>query len=162
LGLWKVYIKFQRASKLAESSATVLWDKIKPKVNSLDAWDDEDNEDDIVDNLSMAVNSSALIRELDDIHHNPESGCSILHMQTTSFCRIPPAINGMRLVDVCKTMTGSAFQYQRLRLKFVPAHYRFSQCDSLETIVINDIVGMKVYDWYHTHYEMAESYVHVA
>ena len=37
-----------------------------------------------------------------------------------------------------------AFQYQRLRLNFVPSHYGFSHCDSLQTIIVDDIVGMKV------------------
>ena len=64
--------------------------------------------------------------------------------QAASYSRVPPSISGMRLVDVCKTMTGSAFQYQRLRLNFVPSHFGFSHCDSLQTIVVDDIVGMKV------------------
>ena len=65
-------------------------------------------------------------------------------LQTASYSRVPPSISGMRLVDVCKTMTGSAFQYQRLRLNFVPSHFGFSHCDSLQSVVVDDIVGMKV------------------
>ncbi len=169
-GQWKLFIKFQHPNKRsASSSSNVLWDRIKPKISSLeDAWDDDLDDDaagtgggggDEVDRFSSAVESSSLMRELADIDHNSESECSILHITSASFCRIPASINGLRLVDICKTMTGSAFQFNRLRLKFVPAHYRFSHCDSLETVIINDIVGMKVYDWYHPSYEMCEGYV---
>ena len=58
-----------------------------------------------------------------------------------SYSRVPPSIGGMRLVDIRKTMTGSAFQYERLRLNFVPSHYGFSHCDSLQTVVIDGKVN---------------------
>ena len=87
------------------------------------------------------VNGRLLPRcnEPSDIHIK-----SCIFLQTASYSRVPPSIGGMRLVDVCKTMTGSAFQYQRLRLNFVPSHFGFSHCDSLQSVVVDDIVGMKV------------------
>ena len=61
--------------------------RIKPKVNSLedpsssegdeDHWESMEADDDDDDLSSEA----ALLRELDDIYHNPESDCSILHVQ---------------------------------------------------------------------------------
>ena len=54
--------------------------RIKPKVNSLeDPSEGEDHWESMEeDDLSS---EAALLRELDDIYHNPESDCSILHVQ---------------------------------------------------------------------------------
>jgi len=157
-GQWKLFVKFRKRNKLASSANAVLWDRIKPKVNSLEDASEGEASWESMEDDDLASSEAALLKELDDIYHNPESDCSILHVQTASYSRVPPSIGGMRLVDVCKTMTGSAFQYQRLRLNFVPSHFGFSHCDSLQSVVVDDIVGMKVYQWFHPNYEMSESY----
>ena len=79
-GQWKLFIKFRKRNKLASSANAVLWDRIKPKVNSLEdasegeaSWESMEDDD-----LSS---EAALLRELGDIYHNPESDCSILHVQ---------------------------------------------------------------------------------
>ena len=52
------------------------------KVNSLgDSWEDAGHWDSMEDDELSS--EAALLRELDDIYHNPESDCSILYVQGT-------------------------------------------------------------------------------
>ena len=54
--------------------------RVKPKVNSLeDPSEGEDHWESMEDDDLSS--EAALLRELDDIYHNTESDCSILHVQ---------------------------------------------------------------------------------
>ena len=81
-GQWKLFIKFRKRNKLASSANAVLWDRIKPKVNSLeDQSEGEASWESMEDDDLASSEAALLLKELDDIYHNPESDCSILHVQ---------------------------------------------------------------------------------
>ena len=80
-GQWKLYIKFRKRNKLASSANAVLWDRIKPKVNSLEDQSEGEASWESMEDDDLASSEAALLKELDDIYHNPESDCSILHVQ---------------------------------------------------------------------------------
>ena len=51
---------------------------------------------------------------------------------------------GMRLFEVCSTISVG----ESLSLKFIPAHQRSLQCDSLVQVNIGDIKSIRVYPWH--------------
>jgi hypothetical protein len=88
----------------------------------------------------------------EDIQFNPEEGCRLLHIHSDAFSMVPSQIVGQKLTDVCLTMTGQGFRYQKLSMSFIPAHSRSIQCSDLNTVDVHNIVNMKIVSWYHPLY----------
>ena len=106
----------------------------------------------ISDNSSWDETSSDNFFSVSDLNFNPEEGCNLLHLNCSDFNVVSSNIVGQKLSDVCLTMTGQGFRYQRLTLSFVPAHSRSLQCLELNTVDLQSIVNLKIFDWYHPHY----------
>ena len=60
----------------------------------------------------------------EDLNHNLEDGCSLLRIVCDDFSVVSSNVVGQKLNDVCLTMTGVGFRYQKLTLSFVPIHSR--------------------------------------
>ena len=144
---WSYFIKFQKRHRMALGKKR-LWERVESSRKSVmqvaDSWEA----------FSGGDENSAK-----DLLWNPDDGCSTLHIQSSSFSKLPSSMVGLRLAEVCLTMSGAGFRYQRLALRLVPSHLgtASSSSDGLVTAIINDIVAMRVYEWFRPQYEVAAS-----
>ena len=127
--------------KFAKSAATRKSKKAKRvKDNNISdslMWDEDDKE----------------FNDLyDDLDFNPEDGCRLLHFHCDAFNILTSQIVGQKLSDVCLTMSGQGFRYQKLSLNFVPMHARSIQCSDLNTVDVHNIISMKILNWFHPLY----------
>lgn len=88
----------------------------------------------------------------EDMNFNPEEGCRLLHFHCDAFNILTSQIVGQKLSDVCLTMSGQGFRYQKLSLNFVPVHARTIQCSDLNTVDVHNIISMKILNWFHPLY----------
>ena len=67
----------------------------------------------------------------EDVDFNPDESCQLLMFHCDAFNLLTSQIVAQKLNDVCLTMSGQGFRYQKLTLTFVPAHSRSIQVNTL-------------------------------
>ncbi|GFR81883.1 transmembrane protein 183 [Elysia marginata] len=100
--------------------------------------------------------SSRPARKLDvyhgfnDLHYNPEEGCSVLQVTCCHFSS-DAAVMGLLLTQVYVTLS-TGFRHHRLRLHFDTrvSNSHNSPCDNI--VVLDDVVAIKVFKWWHPSY----------
>lgn len=85
-----------------------------------------------------------------DLHYNPEEGCSVLQVTCCHFSS-DAAVMGLLLTQVYLTLS-TGFRHHRLRLHFDTrvTNNHNSPCDNI--VVLDDVVAIKIFQWWHPSY----------
>lgn len=107
-------------------------------------------------NTDTRVKSLDFIEELGRIDANPEMDSQVLQVTCQQFYEVPPLM-GMTLSSVSVVLS-QGFRHHRLHLGFNTGHYNVSRNVIPEcTVVIDTVVNILVYDWWHPKYPNFES-----
>ena len=87
------------------------------------------------------------------IFDSPDRDGWIMTAETASMNLVEHEGLGKLLHQTALTVSGQSFQYRKLQMTFVPYKLRSTQTTSdMATVVINDIVRLKMVPWYHPLY----------
>ena len=147
---WRFYFEFERIRKNKN---------LRPVLSLLP--DPEEKEEDAGDDLTWEeaceaeANKYVSTEDIDlDLTHNEDEGKILCEVGCQSYCDVPSRVLGLKLL---KANLGAGFKEQKLTLFFVPRHVHTDQCDNLQTVVINDVSTIKVFDWYHPMYSILKA-----
>jgi len=106
--------------------------------------------DDEEDCLGEERRTAALLSQLTDIHDNPEDGCSVLQVHSAYWSSLSPVM-GLKLVSVSLSVS-HGMRYHKLKLLFGSPEASSVRIANTTEIVIDSVVGVKIYNWWHPHY----------
>ena len=106
--------------------------------------------DDEEDCLGEERRTAALLSQLTDIHDNPEDGCSVLQVHSAYWSSLSPVM-GLKLVSVSLSVS-HGMRYHKLKLLFGSPEASSVRTANTTEIVIDSVVGVKIYNWWHPHY----------
>ena len=130
---WIFYLRFEKRKQRKTLYEILEGPKAKPK--RPDSWED------VIDDNNNSVMESGVLE-------NPDEHCYILRVRARSFVQPRQSVLGMRLHEVCNTISvGSA-----VSLRFVPAHQNTLFCDNNNTIDIGDVADVQLIPWYYPNY----------
>ena len=136
------------------SAPLTLWQKMNPppaaphtmmegSQETENWWEDDDDDDDDLDGVDPNV-----------IFDNSEWGGCVLMAETATASLVSEDILGKILHSTMLTVSGQSFQFRKLSMNFVPFRLRATQTTSETThVIINDIVRLKMIDWFHPLYQ---------
>ena len=94
--------------------------------------------------------TAALLSQLTNIHDNPEEGCSVLQVHSAHWSSLSPVM-GLKLVSVSLSVS-HGMRYHKLKLSFGSPEASYVRTANTTEIVIDSVVGVKIYNWWHPHY----------
>ena len=106
----------------------------------------EDDED----CLGEERRTAALLSRLSDIQDNPEAGCSVLQVHAAHWSSLAPVM-GLRLASVSLSVS-HGMRHHKLKLMFGSPEMSSVRTANTTEIVIDSVVGVKIYNWWHPHY----------
>lgn len=132
--------------------ATYHYFKLKDKEFSAKITNDviENDLEDDEDSLGEGRRTAALLSHLSDIHHNPEEGCSVLQVHAAHWSSLSPVM-GHKLVSVSLSVS-HGMRHHKLKLMFGSPEMSSVRTANTTEIVIDSVVGVKIYNWWHPHY----------
>ena len=121
---------------------------ISAKVTNDDIYNGLDDDEEC---LREEKRTAALLSHLSDIHHNPEEGCSVLQVHAAHWSSLAPVM-GLKLASVCLSVS-HGMRHHKLKLMFgSPEMSSSARAANTTEIVIDSVVGVKIYNWWHPHY----------
>ena len=132
--------------------ATYHYFKLKNKEFSAKITNDviENDLEDDEDCLGEERRTAALLSHLSDIHDNPEEGCSVLQVHAAHWSSLSPVM-GLKLVSVSLSVS-HGMRHHKLKLMFGSPEMSSVRTANTTEIVIDSVVGVKIYNWWHPHY----------
>jgi len=118
------------------------------QIEARDDWEKaySSDDDDDCDRSSSYVDPNV-------IFDSPDRDGWIMTAETASMNLVEHEGLGKLLHQTALTVSGQSFQYRKLQMTFVPYKLRSTQTTSdMATVVINDIVRLKMVPWYHPSY----------
>jgi len=92
------------------------------------------------------VSYKELTDELNDIHHNPEEGCRVLQIVSSSWTQVPPVM-GLKLHKVGLSVS-HGMKHHKLKLRFGPPQFGGRETSDGQQVVMDSVVKMRLFSWW--------------